>query len=57
MAYAERAALYKEIETYRQRPLVAYMASGRPGVPGQITIDGARKIAEQLRRLPAGNED
>ncbi len=57
MPYSDRVVRYRRIEEYRGRPLIAYVTSGRPGATGQITMDGARIIAEQLWTLPAGTKE
>ena len=52
MAIAQRKALYTEIETHRQRPLITYVTSGRQGAPGLISSDAMRCVAEQLFKIP-----
>jgi hypothetical protein len=54
MSITERQTLYKEIETYRKRPLIVYVTSGRPGANGMIAQDAVREFSDQLRALPAG---
>lgn len=52
MGQSERKILYKEIEKHRERPLIAYVTSGRQGAQGMISSDATRCFAEQLFKLP-----
>ena len=53
-----RIKLYKEIETHRKRPLVAYYTSKRPGIPpANMVADAVPYIVEQLDALGAVNKE
>ena len=52
MGYQERKALFFEIERLRERPLVAYVTSLRPGMSGQMAGDAIRPVIDQLEQIP-----
>src|SRR5258708_413681 len=54
MAYKDRLDLYKEIETHRKRPLIAYVTSKRKGIWGEALManDAVAQIIRQLDALP-----
>jgi hypothetical protein len=49
MGFAERKALYQEIEAKRDRPVIAYVTSSRPNAQAQMASDVIPRIAEQVR--------
>lgn len=51
MSYQERKEIYKEIEKHRNRPLIVYVTSHRPGLSAMITNDAIREIEDQLIEL------
>lgn len=53
MGFAERQALYEEIEVKRHRPLIAYVTSSRPNAQAQMASDVIPLIAEQVRCVAA----
>ncbi len=52
MGYTERAILFKKIEKKRQRPLLTYVTSIRPGMSSQMAGDSIRPIIDQLDLIP-----
>jgi hypothetical protein len=56
MGIKERKSLYEKIEEHRERPLIAYVTSGRQGAHGNIASDAMRKVADQLFKLPQGTK-
>ncbi len=54
MGYAERKIPFGKIEAHRQRPLIVYATSGRPGAVGIIASDAIREFIDQLHALPSG---
>lgn len=52
MGYQERAQLFQQIEQLRERPLVAYVTSIRPGLSGQMAGDAIRPVIDQLELIP-----
>lgn len=52
MGYAERKALFGKIVQKRQRPLLAYVTSIRPGMSSQMAGDSIRPIIDQLELIP-----
>jgi hypothetical protein len=53
MGLLERRELYRQIEDVRQRPLVSYVTSNRPGADGRMAGDAVHEFALQLQALPA----
>lgn len=52
MGLSERKKVYAEIERHRERPLIVYVTSGRPGANGLMAQDAVREFSDQLRALP-----
>src|SRR5260370_286085 len=52
MSWNERVELYGKIETYRKRPLIAYITSKREGVNGLMATDVLPYIIKQIDDLP-----
>jgi hypothetical protein len=52
MSLGSRTNLYRQIEQYRKRPLIAYVTSKRPGVDALMASDAFPRLAEQLLKLP-----
>ena len=53
MGYAERKILFDAIVQKRQRPLITYVTSIRPGMSSQMAGDAIRPIIDQLNLIPA----
>jgi len=53
MAIAQRVALYAELETLRERPLIVYITSSRYGASSMMAGDAIPEFQDQLERLPA----
>jgi len=53
MGLDERMLLYQRLESRRKRPVIVYVTSSRPGVPGQIAGDAVPEFHRQLQALPA----
>lgn len=53
MGYAERKILFDAIAQKRQRPLITYVTSIRPGMSSQMAGDAIRPIIDQLNLIPA----
>lgn len=49
---SDRRIRYKTIEDYRQRPLIVYATSTRPGVPARMAGDAVREFIDQIDALP-----
>ena len=52
MGYAERKQLFDKIVQKRQRPLLTYVTSIRPGMSSQMAGDSIRPIIDQLELIP-----
>lgn len=52
MGYSQRKQLFQQIEAMRERPLIAYVTSIRPGMSGQMAGDAIRPIIDQLESIP-----
>lgn len=52
MALQERLALYAEVESARNRPLLVYITSARQGSSGLIAADTVPELLLQLQALP-----
>lgn len=52
MGYNERKVLFDEIVRKRQRPLITYVTSIRPGMSSMMTGDSIRPIIDQLNQIP-----
>lgn len=48
MAFAQRKALYEEIEQYRGRPLICYVTSTRPNLQALMAQDAFPEFIDQL---------
>src|SRR3984893_3033231 len=55
MDLAARRQKYQAIEDYRERSLIVYATSTRPGVPGQMSGDTVREFVEQIDGIPNGD--
>lgn len=53
MGLENRVKLYREIETYRKKPLIVYVTSTRPKAEGLIAQDVIPELLTQLHELPA----
>ena len=49
----DRLQLYAELEKARGRPLIVYVTSARPGMPGLMSADAIPEFLDQLETLPA----
>lgn len=56
MGYTERKQLFDSIVQKRQRPLITYVTSIRPGMSGQMAGDSIRSIIDQLNLIPEGEK-
>ena len=56
MGYQERTALFKQIEEKRQRPLISYITSIRPGLLSSMATDAIPYIIEQVNSIPADQD-
>ena len=52
MGYTERKQLFNKIVQKRQRPLLTYVTSIRPGMGSQMAGDSIRPIIDQLELIP-----
>lgn len=52
MSFIQRIDIYQQIEALRQRPLIVYTTSLRPGATGNMAGDVVNEIIDQLERLP-----
>lgn len=52
MGYTERKQLFDKIIQERQRPLLTYITSIRPGMSSQMAGDSIRPIIDQLELIP-----
>lgn len=52
MALAQRIPLYSKLEAIRNRPLIVYVTSARPGLAGLMASDAIAEFLDQLERLP-----
>ena len=52
MGYTERKRLFDKIVQKRQRPLLTYVTSIRPGMGSQMAGDSIRPIIDQLELIP-----
>lgn len=57
MGLSERLDLYRQLESKRGRPLIAYVTSNRTGVDGQIAADAVPEFHSQLQSLPRDATD
>jgi hypothetical protein len=48
----DRLPLYAELEKIRERPLIVYVTSLRPGLPGLMSADAIPEFLDQLELLP-----
>jgi hypothetical protein len=56
MGFTERRELYKQLEEARQRPLIVYVTSTRPGIESRILPDAIPQLLDQLDEIPNGNK-
>lgn len=52
MELAERRLRYKAIEDYRNRPLIIYTTSTRPGLQVHMAGDAVRELVDQVDAIP-----
>ncbi|MDR2109569.1 MAG: hypothetical protein LBP28_08975 [Coriobacteriales bacterium] len=57
MGASERMVLYQNIEKMRDRPLISYVTSIRQNASSQMAGDAIPCIIEQVKQIPAENED
>lgn len=57
MGYIERQALYSELEQRRNRPLITYVTSIRPGIGCMMACDAIPHIIEQIQTIPDDQRD
>ena len=57
MPYRERLALYRDIETFRGRPLICYVTSIRPQASGQIAGDIIPELIKQINEIPGEHRE
>ncbi len=53
MSLESRIAVYREIERYRERPLIVYVTSSRPNAIGTMGSDVVPEILDQLEAIPS----
>jgi Serine dehydrogenase proteinase len=53
VALAQRVQLYEELEAIRDRPLIVYVNSKRPGITSLMGVDDIPELLDQLQELPA----
>lgn len=51
----QRVKVYQEIERHRQRPLIVYVTSKRPGAAASMATDALPSLIEQIDALPDGS--
>jgi hypothetical protein len=51
MAYSDRIPIYKRIEEFRERPLLAYVTSSRQNASGQMAGDVIPQFAQQILEI------
>ena len=51
MSYQERKQLFEKVEQLRERPLITYVTSLRPGMNGLMAGDAIRPFIDQLELL------
>lgn len=56
MPYSERVDLYRQIEQLREKPLITYITSSRPGGEGIMAPDAIPEICKQLLQIPDETE-
>lgn len=56
MSYDTRKELYRKIEEQRERPLICYVTSVRPGLSGNMAGDAIEHIIDQIRVIPKDQE-
>ena len=52
MGYVERSSLYRQIESKRGKPLIAYMTSRRQFNGGALSLDVMSEFCEHIRNIP-----
>lgn len=52
MSYTERKQLFDEVERLRNRPLITYVTSLRPGMNAHMAGDAIRSFIDQLESIP-----
>lgn len=57
MGYPERLQLFNAIQQRRNRPLLTYVTSIRPGMSSQMAGDAIRPIIDQLNLIPQDNDE
>lgn len=57
MSYTNRKALYASWEEMRNRPLITYVTSIRPGLSSQMAGDAVPIMIDQINKIPANEED
>lgn len=55
MSIDSRISNYRSLEARRQRPLVVYATSTRPGVAAMMAGDAVREFIDQIDRIPAND--
>jgi hypothetical protein len=56
MQIPERLAVYRDIEAYRQKPLIVYATSTRPNISAMMASDAVRHLIDQLDAIPDEQE-
>ena len=55
MLLVERVKRYAAIEKYRERPVIVYATSTRPGIPAMMGSDAIREFIDQIDRIKNGD--
>ena len=57
MGYKERKQLYRQHEELRNRPLISYVTSIRPGVSTNMAGDAITHIIKQVENIPSNQQE
>ena len=57
MSYETRKEIYQKIEDRRNKPLISYVTSVRPGLSGNMAGDAIEHIIEQIRLIPREQDE
>lgn len=57
MSYTERKELFEKIEELRERPLITYVTSIRPGMSGHMAGDSIEFIIKQIQQIPEDKKE
>ena len=57
MELSQRRVRYQAIESYRNRPLIIYATSTRPGLQVHMAGDAVRELIDQVDAIPTGTRE